>query len=120
MYKRQEPDSAVRDAVWAEPTFRTSSAWQGHGQTLEGVLRELSPIRRFRSDLRLCEQRAGRSEEGLRVVEEWVGSHASFCDAAVSEGLLDTIESVILDADKEYRAIATLLFKGCRRDLMPI
>ncbi|MFT6144813.1 MAG: hypothetical protein ACJAZO_001962 [Myxococcota bacterium] len=109
---REQPDLTVRQAVWADSTFRSNAAWAGQTQTLEQLLRDLSPVERFRRDLVSCTGRAGASDEALRVVEQWVASHPGFCDAAISEGLLDTIATVIFVPDKEYRAIATLLFKG--------
>ncbi|MFT6822018.1 MAG: hypothetical protein ACJATT_005852, partial [Myxococcota bacterium] len=109
---RAQTDLVVRDAVWAEPSFREHPAWSGHGLTLQRVLTELSPIVRFRQELERCRGRAGSNDEALRVVVEWVGSHSGLCDAAISDGLLDTIASVIVDPAKEYQAIATLLFKG--------
>ena len=110
---REETDLAVRDAVWADPAFREHSAWSGHGLSLQSVLRQLSSIQRLRRELEQCALREStRDSQALEVVQAWVARHNGMCDAAIAEGMLDTIVRVVREPEVEYEAVATLLFKG--------
>lgn len=107
---RAERDEAVVDSLWMDESFRRDPHWKGQGSLLSYTLRELSPLERFYTELRVASARG--DAEVLAVVKTWSKEHAGLTETAISEGALDVVALYLKDADKEYEALCHLLFGG--------